>query len=206
MPPRPAIFAFALTLVTACWFVVRPQQVRAQQQAPAPAYRIPVDPSDVTAIAQAIELRSEHLTPLLDGVHAADWAAKGAPEVYVAQWNSLSEQNRAIQSDMAGIAQRPDAMQNVMSALFRVHRFDSDLDRLLEGIRRYQNPALADLIESVAAGDQNGVEKLQQYVLDLANEKERRLDVEDQEAQRCRAQLANQPRTPAIQTKTGSPK
>jgi hypothetical protein len=94
---------------------------------------------------------------------------------------------------MSGIAQHPEAMQDVMRALFRVHRFDSDLDGLLGSVRRYQNPALADLIESVAAGDLKSIEKLEQYVLDLANEKERELDLENNEAQRCRSILASQP-------------
>jgi hypothetical protein len=100
---------------------------------------------------------------------------------------------------MAAISQNPKAMQDVIRALFRVHRFDGDLNILLAAVRRYQNPALADLIESVATGDQIGVGKLEQYVLDLADATEKQLGVEDEEAQRCRASLVSQPpvRTPA---------
>jgi len=185
---RPALFAVPMAVVLACWFAVR-----AQQQTPAPADRVPLDPAQVAAIASDIAQRSEHLKPMFDEVHAPDWVAKGAPEAYVPQWNSLVEQNQAIQADMKAIAQQPEAMQQVMKALFRVNRFDSDLDSLLNGVRRYQNPALADLIVSVATGDRGDVEKLEQYALDLANEKERQLDVMDREAQRCRAALASQP-------------
>lgn len=200
MRPRPALIAIPMAVVIACWFALR-----AQQPALPGADRIPFDPSQVTAIAGEISQRSEHLKPMIEEVHAADWAAKGAPEAYAAQWRSLTEQNQAIEDDMTAIAQNPEAMQDVMRALFRVHRFDSDLDGLLGAVRRYQNPALADLIESVAAGDRSGVEKLQQYVLDLANEKERQLDVEDKEAQRCRSMLASQPPPrPAAPKKTTS--
>lgn len=189
-------------LAVACLFAVRAQQT------PAPASHIPIDPADVSIIANDISLRSQHLKPMLEEVHAADWVAKGAPEAYLSQWRSLTEQNQAIQTDMTEIAQHPDAMQEILKGLFRVHRFDSDLDAMLNGLRRYQNPALADLIESVAAGDQHGVEKMQQYVLDMADEKERQLDLMDKEAQRCRSTLAAQPIARPVPAKktNGTPK
>jgi hypothetical protein len=208
MHVRPVFFASLLAVSIACWFAVP-----SQQQGP-PAVAIPavidpivLDPAQVTAIASEISQRSEQLKPMLDQVHTADWVARDAPEAYVAQWRSLKEQNQAIEDDMTTIEQHPEAMSDIMKALFRVHRFDSDLEGLLKAVRRYQNPALADLIESVAAGDQSGLGKLQQYVLDLASEKERLLDVEDKEAQRCRSELANQPPArPAARKTTGTPK
>jgi hypothetical protein len=184
---RPALFAVPMAVVIA-WFVVR-----AEQQNPPNAGSVPMDSAQVAAITAEISQRSEHLKPMLEEVHATDWLAKGAPQAYVSQWSSLREQNQLIEADMAEIGQPGATLPQILKALFRIHRFDGDLDALLGGLRRYQNPALADLIESVAAGDQNGVEQLQQYVLDLTNEKERLLDVEDKEAQRCRSQLATQP-------------
>jgi hypothetical protein len=70
-----------------------------------------------------------------------------------------------------------------------VQAFHGALGALLGGLRRYQNPALADLIESVAAGDQADIEHLQTYVLQLADEKEQEFQVVEHEAQRCRADL-----------------
>jgi hypothetical protein len=61
------------------------------------------------------------------------------------------------------------------------------------GLRRYQNPALAELIESVAAEDQSQLDRLEQYVLELAGEKDRQYAVVDREAQRCRATLSREP-------------
>lgn len=182
---RPAFLAVLMAVVIACWFGVRAQQQTGE--------RVPLDSAQVSAIASEISQRSEHLRPMFEEVHPADWIAKGAPEAYVSQWASLMEQNQAIQTDMTAISQHPEAMQEVMKALFRVQRFDRDLDLLLGAMRRYQNPALADLIDSVAAGDLSSVGKLQQYTLDLANEKERQLDVVDKEAQRCRSLLASCP-------------
>ena len=175
-----ALFAVLMAVVTACWFALP-----AQQQTPASATAVPLDPVDVSAAAKAISQRSMHLKPMLDEVHASDWVAEGAPEAYVSQWNSLKEQNQAIAA---------------------VHRFDGDLGDLLKAVRRYQNPALADLLESVAEGGQRGVETLQRYAMQLAGDKDRQLDVVDKEAQRCRAQLAAQPvNRPAAQRKATAP-
>ena len=74
--------------------------------------------------------------------------------------------------------------------------FHRSLDTLLGGLRKYQNPALADLIQSVAAEDQEDLGKLQDYLLELANQKEQEYLVVDHEAQRCRAILSREPATP----------
>lgn len=167
-----------------------------------------LDPADVTALTGQVSQRSQRLRPLFAQVHPEAWVEKGAPQVYVAQWNSLGEQNTAIEADMAAAGEHTDAMPGVMSALFRIHRFDTDLQGFLPAIRRYQDSSLAGQIEAEFAGDQRAVEKLQQYVLDLANEKERLLDLENNEAQRCRSMLANQPlaRPAATKKSNGNPK
>jgi hypothetical protein len=193
MPLRPAFLAAGIAAVVSCWL-----GIRAQQPAPAPANPLPMqalslDPGDVTALTGEISQRSERLKPLFAQVHPDAWVQKGAPQVYVAQWKSLGDQNTSIQVDMADAGQHPDAMPAMMSALFRLHRFDADLLGMVPAIRRYQGEALAGQIEAVFAGDQRAMEKLQQYVLELANEKERLLELENNEAQRCRAQLAGPP-------------
>jgi len=204
---RSAFFALVLVAFVSCWIAAHAQQ----QQAPAQAQTIVIAPdyldtSQVTEIANQIAQRSRRLTPMFEEVHPANWVAKGAPDVYVAQWRSLSEQNNAIVNDMAGIAQTPEGLQQLLTALFRVHRFDGDLATLLNAVRRYQTAELADQLDSAAIGDQSAVAKLQAYALNLANEKEQRLAIEDSEAQRCRSQLAGQapPRSSTSARKTNS--
>src|SRR5580704_11741045 len=121
---RPVFFAI---LIAACWFALN-----AQQQ----PERIPIDSSEVPSIATKISERSEHLKPMFEQVHVADWVAQGAPETYNSQWNSLVEQNQAIETEMTSIAQHPEGMQYVMRALYRVHRFDSDVNALMPAVRR----------------------------------------------------------------------
>ena len=102
-------------------------------------------------------------------------------------------QIEAIQTDLTDLTGHPDQMQDCLQALFRIQGFHRTLDSLLAGLRRYQNPALADLIESVAAEDQRDLEQLQNYILDLANQKDQQYQVVDREAQRCRAMLSREP-------------
>ena len=167
------------------------------QQPPAPPAI--ADP-EIVAVFNGISLHASRIEPMLQQLRPNDWVAKGAPDTYVAQWNSTIEQLHAIQSDMSALAQRPDQMTECMKALFRVQASHQALNSLMGGLRRYQNPALAELIESVAAEDQSQLDRLEQYVLELAGEKDRQYAVVDREAQRCRATLSREP-APATRTR-----
>ncbi len=83
------------------------------------------------------------------------------------------------------------------AALFRLQAANLALGSLMGGVRKYQNPALADLIESVAAEAGNDIDRFQQHLLELAGEKEQQFTVVDREAQRCRAALSRQPAVPS---------
>ena len=140
-----------------------------------------------------ISARAARLQPLLDGVHAQEWLAKGAPDAYLVQDQSIRVQLTAVQADMAALAQRPDQMADTMRALFRLQAFHRLLATLMGGVRRYQNPAVADLIESVAAEDRADLDRVEQHLIELAAQKESQLQVMDDEAQRCRGMLLKQP-------------
>jgi hypothetical protein len=150
------------------------------------------DPQIVAAF-NGISAHAARIEPMLQQLRPNDWVAKGAPDTYVTQFNSAIEQIHAIQSDMSALAQHPEQMTECMKALFRVQSSHRTLISLMEGLRRWQNPALAELIESVAAEDQADLDHLEQYVLQLASEKDQQYAVVDSEAQRCRATLSRQP-------------
>lgn len=156
----------------------------AQQSTPDP---------QVLAAFDAISNHAARIEPMLQQLKPNEWVAKGAPDTYVTQFNSAIEQIHAIQSDMSMLAQHPEQMTECMKALFRVQSSHRTLNSLMDGLRRWQNPALAELIESVAAQDQGDLDRLEQYVLQLANEKDQQYAVVDSEAQRCRATLSRQP-------------
>lgn len=70
---------------------------------------------------------------------------------------------------------------------------ESMLDSLEEGIRKYQNPALAELLRGAMTENAVHVEKFRQYIVQLAAVKEHEWTVMNEEAQRCRGQLSLQP-------------
>lgn len=130
---------------------------------------------------------------MLEQVRVKEWVSKGAPDAYVQQLASIEREIQGIETDMTRLAQRSDQMQECMRALFRVQALHVPLSSLMGGLRKYQNPALADLIESVAAEDQTQIGRFEQYVLELADAKDQLYSIVDKEAQRCRATLSRQP-------------
>jgi uncharacterized membrane protein len=70
---------------------------------------------------------------------------------------------------------------------------DTALGSLVEGVRTYQNPALASIMQSVIAENSTNRDRLRQYLQDLASQKEQEFEVADREAQRCRAAMLQQP-------------
>jgi hypothetical protein len=181
-----------------CFRVLRASLVCAgaafAQQAPTAAPLL--TDQQAVSILNAISQHAARIEPMLQQLRPREWVAKGAPDTYVAQWNSTVAQFRGIQSDMSTLAEHPDRMTDGMRALFRVQASHQVLGSLMGGLRRYQNPALADLIEAVAAEDRGDIDRLEQYLLELAGEKEQQFTVVDREAQRCRATLSRQPAEP----------
>jgi hypothetical protein len=157
----------------------------------------PVTDQQILDIFNGMSRHAARIEPMLRQLKPSDWVAKGAPEAYVNQLASALIEIQGIQTDMSSLTQHPDQISDGMKALFRVESSHQLLGSLMGGLRRYQNPALADLIESVAAEDHSDIEKLQQYLLDLAGAKEQQLEVVDKEAQRCRGMLSRQPADPA---------
>ncbi|MFB3829351.1 MAG: hypothetical protein ACE15B_21460 [Bryobacteraceae bacterium] len=148
---------------------------------------------DIGAVLKEIGAHAGRLVPLLDQADPSGWILKGAPEAYVAQWKSCKEQAAALAGDAAALAKSPETLPGALKVFFRMQSLEFSLNSLGAGIRRYQNPALADLLASVAAENGANRERFQRYIVDLAAQREEEYRIMDHEAQRCRAQLSRQP-------------
>ncbi len=157
---------------------------------------------DVRKLLDGLNLQAQHLKPIIDQVKPEAWVSKGAPDAYVAQWKSAEAELRYLLSSSGALARDPERLSLCLDVYFRMQAMESTLGSLAEGIRKYQNPALADLAQSVVAENSNNRDRLRQYLTDLAAQKEQEFQVADKEAQRCRGQLLNQP---APQRKTARP-
>jgi hypothetical protein len=148
---------------------------------------------DARKMIEALSMQAQHLKPIIDQVQPAGWVSKGASETYIAQWNSVQAQLKYLIASSDAFARQPDRVPLGLDVYFRMQAVDSTFISLTEGVRKYQNPALASIMQSVIAENSTNRDRLRQYLQDLATQKEEEFRVADREAQRCRAALLGQP-------------
>lgn len=161
-------------------------QAQAQDQGTA-------EPWDIRAVLTEISAHAGRLVPLLDKVDPASWSDQGAPEGYQKQWKSARDQAQALSSEAAAMVRNPDKLSEALKVFFRMQALEFTINSLSDGVRKYQNPALGDLVESTAAENGANRERFQQFIVELAAIREQEYEVMDHEAQRCRALLSRQP-------------
>jgi ABC-type transporter Mla subunit MlaD len=147
---------------------------------------------DIREMLASLQARAKQLAPVLDQLKPAEWARSGAPQEYAGQWTTAKNELRYLLGAAETLAKDPEKLPAALDTLFRMQALDSTLGSVIEGTRKYQNPAIADLVQAIANENDQNRDRLKQYVLDLASEKEHELQVMDAEAQRCRASISNQ--------------
>ena len=145
---------------------------------------------------ETLKAKVERLKAPLDQVRPKEWVAKGAPEAYVGQWERAKSHAEGVKLSADELGRNPEKLTAVLDTYFRVAALESSILSLAEGVSRYQNPALADLLKELAQAMEPDHHQLHQFILDLASQKEADLKVMDQEAQRCRGFLSKQPVIP----------
>lgn len=150
---------------------------------------------DVRPILQSIVNHANRLAPLLNQIDAKSWVAKGAPDTYAAQLESMKSQTKAVASTAGDLSRAPESkLSSLLEMFFRVQGLQNTSSALETGIRKYQNPALADMLAGIMAEGGASRIQLQQYIVDLAAQREQEYQIMDREAQRCRGALSRQPR------------
>jgi hypothetical protein len=151
---------------------------------------------DIGVILQEMSAHAGRLLPVLDRIDAKAWLGKGASETYAAQLQSSKDQAKAFADGARELARDPEKLSAALELLFRIQGLETMLGSLEEGTRKYQDAALAQTLASMEA--ENGVNRgrFQQYIVNLAAEREQQFEVMDHEAQRCRGILTVQPAAP----------
>ena len=152
---------------------------------------------DVRKTLASITTHAERLAPFLEQVQPENWAAGGAPGGYVTQAKSSRSLLQTIIASSQGLNRDPEKLSEELELLFHIRTLESMLGSLSEGIRKYKNPAMADLLNSAVAENAGNRDRLQGYILELARAKEQEFHVADQEAQRCRQSLSRDRAAPA---------
>src|SRR5271169_3997054 len=119
------------------WFFLSAASLQAQAPGAQP---------EISKTLLAIAATAERLLPIMDQIKPSEWVAKGASETYVAQWKTSENQCKALVTDARALAQSPEKLTEVLKVLFRVQFLEISMGSLEEGLRKYQNPALGELL------------------------------------------------------------
>ncbi len=130
--------------------------------------------------------------PVLEKIDPATW--KDAPAGYGTQLERARAEIGYLITTTQSLAKQPDRLTLALEAYFRMQSVDQMLRSLEAGIRKYQNPAIADLLQGLTSQEASDREQLRQYIVDLAADREAQFRVMDEEAQRCRSTLSRQPK------------
>jgi hypothetical protein len=155
-------------------------------------------------LLDSIVANAKKIAPVVNEINPAAWIEQGAPDTYQAQWRSVLNAVAGLQVVSAQLSKDPTRLSVTLDALFRLDSLNIYLGSLASGVRRYQNPALADLLLAIADENAANRENLRQYALDLATSKEGELKVMESEAQRCLGIIVKQP--PAIKKPPSPPR
>ena len=148
---------------------------------------------DIRPVLKEIAVHAQHMIPILEQMDATIMVKNGAPETYITQLNASKVQAQALATEALALSNSPGKLSADLSTFFRMQSLERTLLSIEEGIRKYWNPAVADLLNSQMAENGSNRERFQRYILDLAAEREQECAVMDREAQRCRGILAKQP-------------
>jgi hypothetical protein len=155
---------------------------------------------EIATVLQGISVHAARVLPLLDKADAGQWASKGAPDAYAAQLQTSKEQARALADGAKALAGSPEKLSSELQVLFREQGLETLLGSVAEAERKYQSPAAAQELVAATAESGGDRDRLAQYVVNLAADREQEYQVMDQETQRCRAELLAPP-TPAKKKK-----
>jgi hypothetical protein len=144
---------------------------------------------EIAALLQEIAAHAAGIGPLLDRADARQWIAKGAPEAYAAQLQSSKNEARSLAESAKAVAANPEKLSAEMQIVFQEQGLETLLGSVVDAMRKYQNPASAQELLAAAAAWGVDRDRLEQYVVNLAAQREKEYQVMDQETQRCRAAM-----------------
>lgn len=154
---------------------------------------------DVRTLLKALTASTQKLKPMLDQVNPGQWSDPQAKGAYAQLWKSGEEQIEYLSRTAASFSKEPERLTLALEVYFRLQSLHTTVTALVEGVRKYQNPAVGDLLASAMGESVNNGERLRTYITELAQTKEQEFKIMDQEAQRCRGILSRQ--TPAAKSR-----
>jgi hypothetical protein len=149
---------------------------------------------------EGLSSRIDRLKAALDKTDPAAWAEKGASSAYADQGKRVQAELGYLLGSSKALAASPEKLTVALETWFRMQSTDALLRSYVEGVRRYQNEALADMLTALVAETADDRETLREYVMQLAATREREFKIADEEAARCRSGPARAPRPAPAKT------
>ena len=143
--------------------------------------------------ATALAEQAARLKPLIAQLTPDEWVAKGAPPAYLTQLDHARQDIDSLANAATQFDRQPNKLTLALDTYFRLQTIEWEFDSILEAVRRYQNPAIADLMVGVLRGNSANRDALREFITDLAARKELEFTVISQDAQACRVQLSKIP-------------
>jgi len=146
--------------------------------------------------AAAVELAEnvETIQKILEQVRPKEWIQDGAPDVYLSQYDEVLKDVDYLGRSANALERFPARLSVVVDTFLWLDRSHSMVGSLGEGVRKYQNSAIADLLDSARSRNDGVMDKLKDYMRQLAVHTEAEWNVANDEAQRCRAELMSKPK------------
>lgn len=149
---------------------------------------------EVEEMAAQLGKTAGKVRQILDEVRPKEWIQDGAPAAYVAQYDELLSDMNSLEGSAQAMARYPEKLTVVVDTFLWLDRLHSMLGSMIQGVRGYQSPAIADLLESARGDNAEVVAKLKEYMRQIAAMTEAEMEIAHREAQRCRGAIARRPR------------
>ena len=135
---------------------------------------------------QEVIEQTRRFTPLLEKIDPQEWTKDGAPASYVTQRQTALDEIRYLEQTARGLMAKPDRMTLALEAFARMQSIEARVVSLSAAVRRYQNPAVADLLDGLMSETAASRETIRQYAWELVAQREQEMSILEKEAQRCR--------------------
>ncbi len=148
---------------------------------------------DLKKMLDALSAGARRLKPLIDQANPQNWQDAEAVRSYAPPWKSAQNEIQYLSNTADQLAKEPERLTLALETYFRMQALQTSVASLIEGVRKYQNPAVADLLQSALVENLNTRERVRSYLVELAQTKEQEFKIMDKEAQRCRGIMNKQP-------------
>lgn len=140
-----------------------------------------------------LKLKAVSVLPVLERFDAAKWRSAGAPEAYLGQMEGAKRQLQSVVRALEELRQSPEKLSVALEIFLRFQALQNMLEATVEAARKYENAGDADLLQEKLSEVAPPRDRFQGYMLDLASERDKQLEVLLKEAQRCRVEINRPP-------------